>query len=110
MVSGFIPGFAVPSLIGIVGKETRSDWLIIFIFSAGTIFLSVGFFIFTISSEIQGFDVLALKNLKQQQQSKTEPSSLEVPETDTDVEKQIEEQEEFIVMDAVSNGLSTKAE
>ena len=61
MVAGFIPGFLVPALIGIIGKETRSNWLIIFIISACIIFSSALFFVFSIRPEIQEFDEVALK-------------------------------------------------
>ncbi len=61
MVVGFIPGFVVPAVIGLVGKETRKDWLIIFSITAVVIFVSVGFFIFSIRPKIQEFDEIALK-------------------------------------------------
>ncbi len=64
MVVGFVPGFVVPAIIGLVGKETRKDWLIIFSITAVVIFLSIGFFIFSIRPKIQEFDEIALKREK----------------------------------------------
>jgi hypothetical protein len=68
MVVGFIPGFVVPAVMGVVGKETRREWLIIFLISAAVIFSSVGFFILSIRPEIQDFDEVALRR----ERSKTE--------------------------------------
>ena len=61
----------IPSLIGIIGKETRSNWLVIFIISACIIISSALFFVFSIRPEIQEFDEVALK---ERQESTKKPS------------------------------------
>ncbi len=78
MVVGFIPGFVVPAIMGVVGKETRKDWLIIFVITAVVIFISVGFFIFSIRPKIQGFDDVAIKREKLRLEKKLEDVETEL--------------------------------
>ena len=78
MVVGFLPGFIVPAIIGVVGKETRHEWLILFSVSASVIFISVGFFIIAVRPEEKQFDRRKGRTKHRQQP----PSSILLPQND----------------------------
>ena len=85
MIIGVIPGVAVPALIGLVGKETKDDWTILFLISTGVILLTVGFYTLVIKPNIQEFDKPALAAIREIQEFEEERDTENVSEAGSEV-------------------------
>ncbi len=55
-VSGFIPGFLVPALMGFVGKSTRDDWRLIFAIAVGVIIVNGVLYLLLVDTKVQDFN------------------------------------------------------